>query len=192
MLVSAGPLDYLWHSFFGFNGLLSPPHLILAMGVLLGSIGALMGIVSVTNCLDVSGNRIDIMNNKVEPTTISKTKMKKSYCVSVSFGLYRNNPRLDCCIRSNSYALCHFQIQNFLILTLAVFFAVCFVTLSFPFVTSFILYSSIRLGRKVWYSIYSCYNFYYNICSNCYHTIWNIGSDNSLLYHQFDSYPRCR
>ena len=44
MLILAVPLDFSWHSAFGLDGLLSPPHLTLTIGMLAGSIGALIGI----------------------------------------------------------------------------------------------------------------------------------------------------
>jgi hypothetical protein len=42
LLLSAGPIDFVWHSFFGLDGLLSPPHLVLIAGMGLTSIGALV------------------------------------------------------------------------------------------------------------------------------------------------------
>ena len=41
-LLSAGPIDFAWHSRFGLDGLLSPPHLVLIAGMGLTSIGALV------------------------------------------------------------------------------------------------------------------------------------------------------
>ncbi|MBM3905615.1 MAG: hypothetical protein FJ354_02885 [Thaumarchaeota archaeon] len=41
-LLSAGPIDFAWHSAFGLDGLLSPPHLVLIVGMSLTSIGALV------------------------------------------------------------------------------------------------------------------------------------------------------
>jgi hypothetical protein len=41
LLLSAGPIDFVWHSAFGLDGLLSPPHLVLIGGMGLASIGAL-------------------------------------------------------------------------------------------------------------------------------------------------------
>jgi hypothetical protein len=46
MLVSAGPFDFVWHSTFGLDGLLSPPHSVLTAGMALCSVGALLGIIS--------------------------------------------------------------------------------------------------------------------------------------------------
>jgi hypothetical protein len=42
--LTAGPFDFWWHSNFGFDGLLSPPHSVLAIGMLLVGLGALTGI----------------------------------------------------------------------------------------------------------------------------------------------------
>src|ERR671919_982599 len=44
--LTAGPFDFLWHSQFGFDGLLSPPHSVLAAGMLMAALGALIGIYS--------------------------------------------------------------------------------------------------------------------------------------------------
>ena len=46
MLVAAGPFDFIWHSAFGLDGLLSPPHSILTIGMALCSIGAFLGIIT--------------------------------------------------------------------------------------------------------------------------------------------------
>jgi hypothetical protein len=46
MLISAGPLDFAWHTAFGLDGLLSPPHAVLTMGMVLCSIGAFLGLIS--------------------------------------------------------------------------------------------------------------------------------------------------
>ena len=42
--LSAGPFDFWWHNQFGFDGLLSPPHSILATGMFMASLGALIGL----------------------------------------------------------------------------------------------------------------------------------------------------
>ncbi|MFN3653932.1 MAG: hypothetical protein ACK4TO_01215 [Candidatus Nitrosotenuis sp.] len=41
LLLAAGPADFVWHSNFGLDGLLSPPHLVLISGMILTSVGAL-------------------------------------------------------------------------------------------------------------------------------------------------------
>ena len=44
LLTGAGPLDFVWHSYFGLDGLLSPPHFTLIVGMFLCSAGGLIGI----------------------------------------------------------------------------------------------------------------------------------------------------
>ena len=44
LLTGAGPLDFIWHSYFGLDGLLSPPHFTLIIGMFLCSIGGMIGI----------------------------------------------------------------------------------------------------------------------------------------------------
>jgi hypothetical protein len=48
MLVVAGPVDFAWHSAFGLDGLLSPPHFVLLMGMVISSLGSLIGLVLYT------------------------------------------------------------------------------------------------------------------------------------------------
>jgi hypothetical protein len=45
MLVVAGPIDFAWHSAYGLDGLLSPPHFVLVSGMIASSAGALAGMV---------------------------------------------------------------------------------------------------------------------------------------------------
>ena len=52
LLLSAGPFDYAWHSTFGLDGLLSPPHALLTAGMALCSVGALIGILSTNRGLE--------------------------------------------------------------------------------------------------------------------------------------------
>ncbi len=40
----AGPSDFLWHETFGVDGLLSPPHLALITGMLINSVGTVLGL----------------------------------------------------------------------------------------------------------------------------------------------------
>ncbi len=45
LLISAGPVDFAWHSAFGLDGLFSPPHFVLVSGMVLSSLGAIAGMV---------------------------------------------------------------------------------------------------------------------------------------------------
>jgi hypothetical protein len=56
LLVSAGPADFVWHSNFGLDGLLSPPHLTLISGMLLTSLGAMFSISRYVNEKIKQGN----------------------------------------------------------------------------------------------------------------------------------------
>lgn len=55
ILVSAGPIDFAWHSNFGLDGLLSPPHLILIAGMILTSVGAMLSISRFVNAKSGQG-----------------------------------------------------------------------------------------------------------------------------------------
>ncbi len=44
LLACAGPFDYVWHSNFGLDGLLSPPHLTLIAGMFVCAVGGMVGI----------------------------------------------------------------------------------------------------------------------------------------------------
>jgi len=43
MQIIAGPGDFYWHELFGVDGLLSPTHLALALGIIMASVGATIG-----------------------------------------------------------------------------------------------------------------------------------------------------
>ncbi|MDP3780830.1 MAG: hypothetical protein Q8Q69_06575, partial [Nitrosopumilaceae archaeon] len=49
VLVGAGPFDFFWHSNFGLDGLLSPPHLLLIFGMMLFSTASMTSIVRYSN-----------------------------------------------------------------------------------------------------------------------------------------------
>lgn len=44
LLLAAGPIDFAWHSAFGLDGLLSPPHSVLVSGMVASSVAAAIGI----------------------------------------------------------------------------------------------------------------------------------------------------
>jgi hypothetical protein len=45
LLLVAGPVDFWWHSLFGLDGLLSPPHAVLVSGMLTSAIASMIGII---------------------------------------------------------------------------------------------------------------------------------------------------
>ena len=70
--LSAGPFDFLWHTQFGFDGLLSPPHSVLAVGMLTTALGALIGIYS---------HRSNRSSSKINNTSSSSLFSKLSLIV---------------------------------------------------------------------------------------------------------------
>lgn len=46
LLLSAGPVDFAWHSSFGLDGLLSPPHAVLISGMVASAAGAMIGVIT--------------------------------------------------------------------------------------------------------------------------------------------------
>src|SRR5919198_6035815 len=62
MLVIAGPVDFAWHSAFGLDGLLSPPHFVLLMGMVISSLGSLFGIILCTNHNKLNDDGSDLEN----------------------------------------------------------------------------------------------------------------------------------
>ena len=73
MLVIAGPIDFAWHSAFGLDGLLSPPHFVLLSGMIISSLGAMLGIISYVNSAR-SFNLVD--DGKVTPRKDLSTELK--------------------------------------------------------------------------------------------------------------------
>jgi hypothetical protein len=74
--LTAGPFDFLWHTQFGFDGLLSPPHSVLAVGMLTTALGALIGIYS--QCNNHSSRKI---NNTSSSSLFSKLSLIVGFAV---------------------------------------------------------------------------------------------------------------
>src|SRR5919202_5269292 len=54
MLIVAGPVDFAWHSAFGLDGLLSPPHFVLLTGMVISSVGSLIGLIVLTGSTELN------------------------------------------------------------------------------------------------------------------------------------------
>jgi hypothetical protein len=76
MLVSAGPFDFAWHSAFGLDGLLSPSHSVLTIGMAVSSIGALLGILSSNN--DHNNNDNNNKSRKFNPSITTSSSCSSS------------------------------------------------------------------------------------------------------------------
>jgi hypothetical protein len=159
MLVSAGPFDFAWHSAFGLDGLLSPSHSVLTIGMALSSIGALLGMLSSNNNdhHNNSDNDDDNNNNKsrkFNPSIRTSSSFsivdsmnnnKKSHAVSpilIVIGIIPVWITVSGLIHMVSLPFSNTEHFNFNPdPTLAAIIA----TLAFPFLVSFILFSSFRL-----------------------------------------------
>ena len=58
MQIVAGPGDFYWHELFGIDGLLSPTHITLALGITIVSIGTVIGFTRIHSHLDIKNNLI--------------------------------------------------------------------------------------------------------------------------------------
>jgi hypothetical protein len=53
----SGPGDFMWHSVFGVDGLMSPPHLSLATGILIGTIATVVGLARILPHIESKRNQ---------------------------------------------------------------------------------------------------------------------------------------
>ena len=145
MLILAGPLDFSWHSAFGLDGLLSPPHLTLTIGMLAGSIGALIGI---TSCIIIINNSISQekrQNNN--GTFIKNEKIPISlYATLTIIGILPVWMSSSGLIYMFSLPFSDTEYYNF---NLEPAIAATIATVAFPFLISFILVSLFKLVEEM-------------------------------------------
>lgn len=125
MLISAGPIDFVWHSAFGLDGLLSPPHSVLVSGMVTSSIAAAAGMVR--SYPQIERSRIlpaALVIVAMLPVWISVAGLVHMFSLPFSRTAYFDfNPDSN--------------------------FAAVFATLGFPFVTAAVSYASWALaGRR--------------------------------------------
>ena len=150
MLLVAGPFDFAWHSAFGLDGLLSPSHITLTMGLVLSSIGALVGILSVNNSNLLSQNKNKI---KSATTLISPILQTRQTCINEKY----KSPILIVIgvipVWITLSGLTHmlslpFSDTEYFKLNPDPTLGAIIATLALPFLVSFILISSFQLTRK--------------------------------------------
>src|SRR5215203_4798122 len=61
--IISGPSDYLWHQNFGIDGLLSPTHISLMTGMLITSIGVVIGLARIKISDTKTNNKLKILRN---------------------------------------------------------------------------------------------------------------------------------
>jgi len=150
MLLVAGPFDFAWHSAFGLDGLLSPSHITLTMGLVLSSIGALVGILSVNNSNLLSQNKNKI---KSATTLISPILQTRQTCINEKY----KSPILIAIgvipVWITLSGLTHmlslpFSDTEYFKFNPDPTLGAIIATLALPFLVSFILISSFQLTRK--------------------------------------------
>jgi hypothetical protein len=163
MLVSAGPFDFAWHSAFGLDGLLSPSHSVLTIGMAVSSIGALLGMLSSNNDQNNNDNNNDNNKSRKFNTSITNSSSfpsssivdstnnddnKTSHAVSpilIIIGIIPIWITVSGLIHMASLPFSDTEHFNFNPdPTLAAIIA----TLAFPFIVSFILFSSFQLSVR--------------------------------------------
>ena len=160
MLVTAGPFDFAWHSAFGLDGLLSPSHSVLTIGMAVSSIGALLGMLSSNNNQNNNDNN---KSRKFNPSITTSSSFSSSFSIGNSTNNDSNNTShavspilivigiipvwitVSGLIHMASLPFSETEHFNFNPdPTLAAIVA----TLAFPFIVSFILFSSFQLSVR--------------------------------------------
>lgn len=155
MLILAGPLDFAWHTAFGLDGLLSPPHAVLTIGMVLCSIGAFLGLISKNNCysrmrtetnIEITNNEdsysiVELKNTSSNDTTISHKRSPLYIIISIT------------AIWITVSGIIHmtslpFSDTDYFKFNPNPILAALIATLCFPFIVSFILFTSWEITKK--------------------------------------------
>ena len=155
MLISAGPLDFAWHTAFGLDGLLSPPHAVLAMGMALCSIGAFLGLISKNSYYDRMKTKTNIetmtsevnyftveLKNTVPNDTTTRNKRSLLYVIISITAIWITVSGIIHMISLPFSDTDFFKFNPNPILAGLV------ATLCFPFLVSFILFTSWKITKK--------------------------------------------
>jgi hypothetical protein len=140
MLAVAGPIDFAWHSAFGLDGLLSPPHFVLLSGMIVSSLGAMLGIISY-----VSAHDDRKMNYKEDFSTEVETASITKYLPVIFIGLLPLWMTLEGLIGMFSLPFSNTQYFSF---NPNPFLAAALASLGYPLLISFILCFSFHLGKR--------------------------------------------
>jgi hypothetical protein len=145
MLILAGPLDFFWHLAFGLDGLLSPPHLTLTIGMLAGSIGALIGIRSYI-VINNSNNQEKRLNNDIDNFKNNERIPISLYTTVIIIGILPIWMSSSGLIYMFSLPFSETKYYNF---NLEPTTAAIIASVSLPFLISFILVSLFKLMIEV-------------------------------------------
>lgn len=155
MLISAGPLDFAWHTAFGLDGLLSPPHAVLTIGMVLCSIGAFLGLTSKNNYYGRIRTKTDVERMEKEDS-YSMTKMKNGRSNDTTIHYKRFSLYIIVSITAiwiTVSGIIHmvslpFSDTDFFKFNPNPILAGLIATLCFPFLVSFVLFTSWKITKK--------------------------------------------
>ena len=155
MLISAGPLDFAWHTAFGLDGLLSPPHAVLTMGIVLCSIGAFLGLISNNNYSDKMRTKTNLqtlddgdsystfeLKNTSSNNTTTPSKRSSLYIIVSITAIWITVSGII------HMASLPFSDTDFFKFNPNPILAGLIATLCFPFLVSFILFTSWEITKK--------------------------------------------
>ena len=93
LLFAAGPIDFAWHSAFGLDGLLSPPHSVLVSGMVASSMGAAIGIATAYPSLQRKAPPLPLIIAAILPVWLSAAGAIHMFSLPFSkTGFYDFNP----------------------------------------------------------------------------------------------------
>jgi hypothetical protein len=147
MLVVAGPVDFAWHSAFGLDGLLSPPHFVLLLGMIISSLGAMLGIISYINNTKIRdyANDENEAIHKEDLTRPEAKRLNSHMILIIIIGILPILMTLDGLIGMFSLPFSKTQYFNF---NPDPFFAAALATIGYPLILSLVLFSAFHLGKR--------------------------------------------
>ncbi len=155
MLILAGPLDFAWHTAFGLDGLLSPPHAVLTIGMVLCSIGAFLGLISKNNYDGKLRTKTDIetMNNEDRYSMVELKNTSSNNTITYNKGSSLYVIISITAIWITVSGIIHmvslpFSDTDFFKFNPNPILAGLIATLCFPFLVSFILFTSWEITKK--------------------------------------------
>ena len=147
MLIVAGPIDFAWHSAFGLDGLLSPPHFVLLLGMIISSLGAMLGIISYVNNTikrDFVKDEKDVIHKKDLPRPEAK-RLNSRMILIIIIGILPILMTFDGLIGMFSLPFSKTQYFNFNPDPIS---AAVLATIGYPLILSLVLFSSFHLGKQ--------------------------------------------
>lgn len=145
MLIVAGPVDFVWHSAFGLDGLLSPPHFVLLMGMIMSSVGAMLGIIKYNNN---GTNNVSTASRVSRPSVINRLNKSNYYSTSMLLTVVGILPIWLATSGLIGMFTLPFSNTKYFDFNPEPSLAVTFATIGYPFLISLILFSSFELTRR--------------------------------------------